>query len=192
MSKRKLEGKLISRSSIQEELRKIDGSRNAYITPNGKVYLDYGDDMMYPARSFINHHNGYAYINYITDDGKHIQRRLHRLVALAYLPNPDNLPIVCHRDNDKSNPSLSNLKWGTVSSNTKEAFNDGLIKNDSGWNDSQSMAIKCFDVNGNLLAIYGSVGEASRATGVTKTGILYQCREQPSCRFRKGYIFRFY
>ena len=191
MASRHFKDKLIHRSNIGEELRKIEGSNNAYITPNANVYLDYGNDMMYPARSFINKHNGYAYINYITETGQTIQRRLHRLVALTYLPNPDNLPYVCHKDNDKSNPVLSNLKWGTASSNTKEAFDDKLIKNDRGWDDSQSIPVNCFDLDGNLLDTYGSVSEASRATGVTKTGILYQCNNRPTKRIRKGYIFRY-
>jgi hypothetical protein len=192
MARRHLSDKLIPRSLILESLRKIDRSDNAYITPNANVYLDYGDDMMYPVSSFINKHNGYSYINYTDDTGRRVQRRLHRLVALAYLPNPDGLPVVCHKDNDKSNPVLSNLKWGTVSSNTKEAFDDGLARNDSGWDDSQSIPVDCYDLNWNLIATYGSVREASRATGVTISGILYQCRKQPSNRFRKGYIFRFH
>lgn len=192
MAKRKLTDKLIPRESIREELRKIEGSYNAFITPTAKVYLDYGDDIMYPAQSFINNHNGYVYINYSDESGRRIQRRLHRLVALTYLPNPDNLPIACHRDNNKSNPSLSNMKWGTTSSNTQEAFNDGLIKNASGWDDSQSIPVDCFDLDWNLIATYGSISEASRATGVIKTGIIHQCEHRPSKGFRKGYIFRYH
>ena len=43
---------------------------------------------------------------------------MHILVAEAYLPNPDNLPIVLHLDNNKKNSSVKNLKWGTVKENT--------------------------------------------------------------------------
>ena len=192
MAKRKLDDKLIPRNSISEELRKISGSTNAYITPAGKVYVDYGDDMMYPAKTFVNAHNGYLYINFKSDDGKMIQRRVHRLVAEAYLPNPNNWSVVCHIDNDKANPELSNLKWGTTSSNTKEAFDDGLAKNDKGWDDSQSVPVCCFDSKTKqFLCCYGSISEASRDTGVTKTGIIYQCDKRPTKRFRKGFIFRY-
>lgn len=193
MAKRKLDDKLIPRNSISEELRKISGSTNAYITPSGKVYFDYGDDMMYPAKTFVNAHNGYLYINFKSDDGKMIQRRVHRLVAEAYLPNPNNWSVVCHIDNDKANPDLSNLKWGTTSSNTKEAFDDGLAKNDKGWDDSQSVPVCCFDSKTKqFLRCYGSISEASRDTGVTKTGIIYQCDKRPTKRFRKGFIFRYF
>ncbi len=53
---------------------------------------------------------------------------LHRLVAINHLPNPENKPYVCHKDNDTSNNNVDNLYWGTASENTKQAHNDGLIK----------------------------------------------------------------
>jgi len=54
---------------------------------------------------------------------------LHRLVAIAHLPNPNNYPIVMHIDNDTTNNEVDNLMWGTISMNTKQAFDDGLVKN---------------------------------------------------------------
>lgn len=192
MAKRKLKDKLVDRRTISEELRKISRSANAFITPSGAVYFDYGDGMMYPARTFINNDNGYVYVGFKGADGKMMQRRVHRLVAEAYLPNPNNLPVVCHKDNNKANPDLSNLKWGTMSSNTKEAFDDGLARNDKGWNDSQSIPVCCFDsTTKEFLCYYGSVSEAYKATGVTKTGILHQCNNRPAKGFRKGFIFRY-
>lgn len=192
MAKRKLKNRLVNKHVISEELCKIEASANAFVTPSGAIYFDYGNGMMYPARTFINKHNGYLYVNFKGVDGKMTQRRVHRLVAEAYLPNPNNLPIVCHKDNDKSNPNLSNLKWGTASSNTREAFADGLIKNDKGNDDSQSIPVCCFDsTTKEFLCCYGSVSEAYRATGMTKTGILNQCNSRPAKGFRKGFIFRY-
>lgn len=191
MARRKLKGKLINKSDIHEELKIISDSENAYISPNGNIYFDYGDNMMYPATTFVNKHNGYLYINYKSNNGKMVQRRVHRLVAEAYLPNPHNLPIVCHKDNNKSNPILSNLKWGTPSSNTKEAFDDGLARNDSSWSDSQSIPVCCFDKIGNFICQYGSISEAYRATGITKSGIVYQCEHKPIKRLKCNFIFRY-
>lgn len=45
------------------------------------------------------------------------QLRVHRLVAEAYIPNPNNLPIVRHKDHDRTNPHFSNLEWGTHQDN---------------------------------------------------------------------------
>lgn len=52
---------------------------------------------------------------------------LHRLVAIAHIPNPNNYPLVMHKDNDTTNNSVDNLMWGTASMNTKQAYKDGLI-----------------------------------------------------------------
>ena len=50
---------------------------------------------------------------------------IHRLVAKAFIPNPNNYELVCHIDNDTSNNCVSNLKWGTYSDNNTQAYIDG-------------------------------------------------------------------
>jgi hypothetical protein len=51
--------------------------------------------------------------------------RVNRLVALTYIPNPNNLPIVLHLDNDPFNNHVSNLKWGTQKDNIRQAHAEG-------------------------------------------------------------------
>jgi hypothetical protein len=50
---------------------------------------------------------------------------LHRIIALLFLPNPDNLPIVCHRDDNTENNQVSNLRWDTQTNNCKESWDKG-------------------------------------------------------------------
>lgn len=57
---------------------------------------------------------------------------VHRLVALEFLPNPENKPCVLHKDNNPSNPISSNLYWGTYSDNNIQAIRDGRRKNKMG------------------------------------------------------------
>ena len=50
-----------------------------------------------------------------------------RLVAMAYIPNPNNLPIVCHKDNNPLNNHVSNLYWGTQKMNIQQALRENRL-----------------------------------------------------------------
>lgn len=60
--------------------------------------------------------NGYLQV-YLYKEGKSKMYKIHRLVAMAFIPNPDNLPCVNHIDEDKSNNCEDNLEWCTVAYN---------------------------------------------------------------------------
>lgn len=69
--------------------------------------------------------NGYYQIN-LCINGKCKTFMFHRLIANAFIPNPDNLPCINHIDGNKLNNQLSNLEWVTYSDNTRHAFRMGL------------------------------------------------------------------
>lgn len=52
---------------------------------------------------------------------------VHKLVALHFVPNPKNLPIIHHIDGNPKNPKAFNLKWVTYSENIRHALDEGLI-----------------------------------------------------------------
>lgn len=70
--------------------------------------------------------NGYIDID-LYKNGEVSWKRVHILVAEAFIPNPNNYPIVMHKDNNKSNNCVENLEWGTISKNTKDAYDNGLF-----------------------------------------------------------------
>ena len=78
--------------------------------------------------------NGYlAHVTKIGGrDGKNVVLKAHRLVAKAYIPNPENKPYVNHKDGNKLNNHVDNLEWCTAKENSQHAYATGLAKGASG------------------------------------------------------------
>lgn len=72
-------------------------------------------------------HNGYIRVE-LWDGGKGKKYLLHRLLAGAFIPNPEDKPQVNHIDGDKANNALANLEWSTQSENQLHAYRQGLQK----------------------------------------------------------------
>lgn len=70
---------------------------------------------------------GYLVVS-LSVNGAYETRKIHRLVAITYIPNPDRLPQVNHLDGDKRNNNVSNLEWCTNDHNIKHASRLGLLK----------------------------------------------------------------
>lgn len=77
---------------------------------------------------------------YLHRDGKTVGMLVHRAVALTYIPNPDDLPHINHKDGDPTNNNVSNLEWCDAAANARHAVANGLttMPKQSGARNSQS------------------------------------------------------
>lgn len=96
-------------------------------------------------------------------DGKRSYFRVHRLVALNFIDNPDNLPLVNHKNGIKDDNRLDNLEWSTHKDNVVHGFEVlGRVGNNGGMN---KKVAKVNPKSGEILEVYNSMSEASKANG---------------------------
>lgn len=188
MAKRK--GSL-KREDIKEEMALIEGSNTDYITPLGNVYKLTYNGLFLKKKGKPNIHNGYIYIGITMSNGKNKSMRVHRLVAKAFIDNPNQYDVVGHKDNNKANNCVDNLYWTTVQDNTQKAFDDGLAKNAKGYDDSQSHPVIVYNMDMEEICRFGSARMCSKELGVSVTTIMKQCRGLLNRSPRCGYYFKF-
>lgn len=137
--------------------------------------------------------NGYLLV-YPYKDGKTRGLLIHRLVAEAFIPNPQGLETVNHKDEVKTNNSVDNLEWMS----RKDNINYGSRNKCAGKaiskininNPAFSKQVQMFDKStGELLATFPSTHEAGRVTGIASQHIGECCRGKH--KSSGGYVWRY-
>ena len=168
----------VKKDNVEYQAKQISGYSNYYITENGDVYSTHYNRFLE-----ISERTEYPKV-YLTDDNKKRRTLLvHKLVALTYLPNPNNLAQINHIDGDKYNPKLSNLEWISASDNIKHSIDSGLRKI-TGTPVIQSRK------DGMFVARYETLKEAAKSVGIRDPKQISE-----ACRGirkdYKGYIWQF-
>jgi hypothetical protein len=119
----------------------------------------------------MNRKDGYRNVR-LHRDGKERTLYVHRLVAQAFIPNPDNLPEVNHKDEDTTNNRVDNLEWCSSKYNSNYGVGS-LVRYQQ-----KSYRVARIDKDGNILREYPSLLEAARQTGEAIRTIRMQCTKK--------------
>ena len=98
--------------------------------------------------------NGSYYVVGLSKNGETMQRYVHRLVAEAFIPNVENLPVVNHINGNKLDNRVENLEWCSIEYNVKDAWKNNLM----------------YIPKGKENKMFGRVGKNSN-----KSKVVYQC-----------------
>ena len=153
-------------------MKDIKGYEGQYaITSCGKVWSYKSKKFLSPGRC----RNGYYQVGLCKNNVKK-HYVIHRLVAEAYIPNPENKPQINHKDEDKSNNALSNLEWVTA----KENINYGTR------NKRASKKIYCVELD----KVFDSLTSTSKELGLSIGNISSVCSGR---RYTAGgYHFKYF
>lgn len=143
-------------------------------------------------KRIITRYNGYAYCEYVLPEkiltvfcdkrgysmtflyknGKRKKCAVHRIVAEAFIPNPENKPQVNHIDGNKLNNCVDNLEWATNSENQKHAYKSGLQKPKFGGENSRARKVECIETG----EVFNSITEATKKYKIQNANISACCR----------------
>lgn len=178
---------------FEEIWKDVDGYDGTYKVSNmGRVksvrYIDSAESVKEKILSSPNNQNGYPSVS-LCKYGRIKTFVVHRLVALAFVPNPLNKPHVNHKDGDKMNPKAQNLEWCTPYENNLHAFKNGLLTNN---NRSKKVLngevfikdgnhVKCRkiiqkDLYGKHIKVWNSLKEASFNSGIKYSDLTKACQ----------------
>lgn len=116
-------------------------------------------------------------------NGEQFTRRVHRLVAMAFIPNPYNYPVINHKNEIRTNNRCSNLEWCTVLYN--DTYGNALEKR----KEQLSIKVYQYDSSKKLIKIFPSISETARVVGCNIASIYYHIKHKCKKPYR-GYYYR--
>ena len=177
-------------SKLQEIWKDINGYNGRYQISNmGRLKSFAQDGINGKIKSGNKTHKGYLSTLLYDDDGNKHWYPIHRLVASVFIPNPDNLPQVNHKDEDKTNNAVSNLEWCSNDYNVNYGTRNKRVSESNRCCPTTSAKIFSIDKNG-VKQVYDSIGEAERQTGLPHPNIVRALKgRRPTCGGYKWYYY---
>ena len=132
---------------------------------------------------------GYCEVGLYAKNGKMKKEYVHRLVALAFIDNSNNFPVVNHLNGIKTDNRVENLEWTTQKGNVKHAYDNNLGNFQENLAKIQQARQKTYSVyyDGNLIGQYRGMQAAAEAVGCS-TRTIADCISE-NRKTRDGYYF---
>ena len=136
---------------------------------------------------------GYCEVGLYAKNGKMKCERVHRLVALAFIDNPNNFPVVNHLNGIKTDNRVENLEWTTQKENIKHAYDNNLgnfqENSAKGIEKARQVNLKTYSVyyDGNMIGQYKGRKAAAEAVGCS-VRTMTRCISE-NRKTRDGYYF---
>lgn len=166
----------------------IKGYENNYdITDTGKVFSKISGKYLSPTID----KDGYEIVGLFLN-GVQKKKKVHRLVAEAFIPNPNNYNQINHKDENPQNNNVNNLEWCDCQYNINYGTRNVKVAHKIKSNDNiKRTPVACYSLCGDLIKIYPSLYSVI-ADGFNK-GVVYSiCNNIGKYRSHKGYIWRYY
>ena len=154
------------------EIKKIENYDKYFICDNGDVISEKAKTKKILSKNKTNG-NGYIVCS-LLKNGKYKNHYVHRMVAKAFIPNPENKPTVNHIDGNKKNNNVDNLEWNTYSENSTHAINVlGNIRNTKPMREAAYLSIikEITLTNGEEIITAKSGTEMAKKLGVSVSGV---------------------
>lgn len=131
---------------------------------------------------------GYLQVH-LCKNGKVKVFRVNRLVAIAFVPNPENKPEVNHKDTNKENNHASNLEWNTRSENQLHAYKTGIQRPKLSKDNILSKKVLQYDLEGNFIKEWNCTKDIQRELNIKNQYISACCLGKT--KTTHNYIFRY-
>ena len=171
-----------------EHWKEIDGFEGIYeVSDLGRVKsLKYGKEKILKPQK-----DGSGYLQVcLCKDGQCKSITVHRLIAEAFIPNPNNLDTINHKDEVKTNNTVSNLEWMSREDNINYGTRNKRVAEANTNNPKISKQVQMFDKKtGELLATFPSLMEAVRVTGINQGNVSSCCNGK--LKSAGGYVWKY-
>lgn len=157
---------------MEERWWYIDGIPDYMISDRGRVWSVYSQKFL-KVKPLDNHgHLGVC----MSVDGRPVYKYIHRLMARAFIPNPYNLPVVRHLDDNPRNNYLDNLRWGTQKDNYEDCRRNGHARyvtpeaREIGLSKMRTPVV-AVNLNTGERVLFRGQGDAARGLGLSQSNI---------------------